>query len=117
MNLSVYNHKINCKLFIYFIIFVTLFMNVFIDFFKIPSTIKYLNDSNVRDILSYQLLQTSKVSYNYELLNFMYTNPLGETVTWYNSTVTLKSFINLAKKVTDEFELLHEFELSYTHPK
>jgi hypothetical protein len=73
----------------------------YVDFANPKTT---LNDSNVRDIISYQLLQTSKVSYNYELLNFMYTNPLGETVTWYNSTVTLKSFINLAKKVIEQLE-------------
>lgn len=63
-----------------------------------------LNDSNIRDILSYQLLQTSKVSYNYELLNFMYSNPLGEITTWYNSTVTLQSFISLAKQIISQLE-------------
>ncbi|MBQ9792859.1 MAG: hypothetical protein IJW32_03880 [Clostridia bacterium] len=73
----------------------------YVDFSKTENS---LNDSNVRDMISYQLLQTSKVSYNYELLNFMYTNPLGEIKTWYNSTVTLKSFISLAKTVIAQLE-------------
>lgn len=55
-----------------------------------------LTDSNVRDMLNYQLLNISKVSFNYELLNFMYTNPLGEVATWYNSTVSLKNYIELS---------------------
>lgn len=61
-----------------------------------------LADGSVRDMLRYQLLSISKVSFNYELLNFMFTNPLGETTTWYNSTTTLKSYIALAKTTLQE---------------
>ena len=55
-----------------------------------------LTDSNVRDMLNYQLLNISKVSFNYELLNFMYSNPLGEIATWYESTSSLKNYITLS---------------------
>lgn len=61
-----------------------------------------LKDGNIKDMLRYQLLNVSKVSFNYELLNFMFDNPLGEINTWYNSTTTLKSFVELAKLTNDE---------------
>ena len=34
----------------------------------------------------------------------MFTNPLGETKTWYNSTTTLKSYIELAKSTLTELD-------------
>lgn len=63
-----------------------------------------LADGSVRDMLRYQLLSISKVSFNYELLNFMFSNPLGETKTWYESTTTLKNYISLAKLTLQELD-------------
>ncbi|MBQ3048174.1 MAG: hypothetical protein IJD48_04090 [Clostridia bacterium] len=57
-----------------------------------------LSNSNVRDALRYILLQSSKVSYKYELLNFIYKNPLGEVNSWYEETSCLSPFIQVCKK-------------------
>lgn len=58
-----------------------------------------LSDGNVRDMLRYQMILLSKVSFNYDLLNFVSTNPLGEINSWYNSTYYLKEYITLCSEV------------------
>ncbi len=79
--------------------------NTFADYYFVESRGKVdfskeeLTDGNVRDMLRYQLLKTSSVSFNYELLNFVASNPLGEINTWYNSTTILKNYITIAKSV------------------
>lgn len=54
-----------------------------------------LSDGNVRDMLRYQMLILSKVSFNYELLNFVSNNPLGAITSWYNSTTYLRGYIEV----------------------
>ena len=71
-----------------------------------------LTDANVRDMLNYQLLKISKVSFEYELLNFMFSNPLGETSTWYDSTTYLKNYVLLAKST---FTILNNSEDLASH--
>lgn len=56
-----------------------------------------LSDGNVRDMLRYQMILTSKVSFNYELLNFESTNPLGKITTWYDSTYYLKDYVDICE--------------------
>lgn len=76
---------------------------------KVDFSVTELTDSNIRDMLRYQLLKTSIVSFKYELLNFVTSNPLGEINTWFNSTITLKNYVNLAKQtltVLDNYENL-----------
>jgi len=60
-----------------------------VDFSKVE-----LSDGNIRDMMWYQLLLTSKVSFNYDFLNFVSSNPRGEILTWYNSTTLLKDYIS-----------------------
>lgn len=77
--------------------------NTFADYYfvenrgKVDFSTTDLTDGNIRDMLRYQLLKTSSVSFNYELLNFVASNPLGEINTWYNSTIILKNYITTAK--------------------
>ena len=71
-----------------------------------------LTDANVRDMINYQILKISRVSFEYELLNFMFTNPLGEVLTWYNSTTYLQSYISLA---TTAFSKLNSAEDLASH--
>ena len=56
-----------------------------------------LSDSNVRDMLRYQMLLLSKVSFNYELLNFESNNPMGSIQSWFNSTYYLKDYVELCE--------------------
>jgi len=55
-----------------------------------------LSDSNVRDMLRYQLLKLSRVSFNFEVLNFVASNPLSDINDWLNSTSTIKNFVTNA---------------------
>lgn len=71
-----------------------------------------LSNSNVRDMLSYLLLEISKVSYRYDLLNFIYTNPLGEVVTWYNATTYLKGYVNVCYQTLIDLQNSNDLALS-----
>jgi len=71
-----------------------------------------LSDNNVRDMLAYLLLEISKVSYRYDLLNFIYTNPLGEVVTWYNKTTYLKGFVNVCYQTLIDLANSNDLALS-----
>lgn len=60
---------------------------------KTDFAIQELSDNNIRDMLSFQLMLISRISYNYDLLNFVTSNPIGSVTTWYNKTVFLKNFV------------------------
>lgn len=53
-------------------------------------------DSDIRNMLCYQLMLASKVSFDYELRSFKISNPMGEVLTWYNASNQIKSFVPLA---------------------
>lgn len=61
-----------------------------------------LSDGNVRDMISYQNLIISKVSFRYELLNFEPSNPLGAITDWFENTQILKSYVELCQTAVDE---------------
>ncbi len=71
---------------------------------KVDFSQSNLTDSNIRDMLSYQLMIVSKVSFNYELVSFKLSNPLGEIMTWYNSTTQLNDFITLANMCLNKLD-------------
>ena len=71
-----------------------------------------LSNNNVRDMLRYLLLQISKVSYRYDLLNFVYTNPLGEVKTWYNATTYLKEYVNVCYQTLIDLSNANDLALS-----
>lgn len=71
-----------------------------------------LSNNNVRDMLRYLLLQISRVSYRYDLLNFIYTNPLGEIVSWYNATTYLKEYVNVCYQTLIDLANANDLALS-----
>ena len=71
-----------------------------------------LSNNNVRDMLRYLLLQISKVSYRYDLLNFVYTNPLGEVKSWYNATTYLKEYVNVCYQTLIDLSNANDLALS-----
>lgn len=55
-----------------------------------------LSDSNIREMLCYILLNLSKVTFNYEVLNYTPSNPLGEVKnSFINKTEYMKDFLNV----------------------
>lgn len=63
-----------------------------------------LSDRNIKDFLAYQLMQASKISFNYELKPFKITNPLGEVHTYIDNSTQLKNFITLANSVLNRID-------------
>lgn len=70
-----------------------------------------LSNNNVRDMLRYILLQASKPSYKYDLLNFAYTNPLSEIATWFNATSYLKPYIDICHQTLIDLSNLNNLAL------
>lgn len=58
-----------------------------------------LSDRNIKDFLAYQLMQASKVSFNFELKPFKINNPLGEVHTFIDNTTELKNFVTISQSI------------------
>lgn len=64
---------------------------------KIDFSSGSFSDRNIKDFLAYQLMQTSKVSFKYELVPIKINNPLGEVQTYINSSTLINNFTTLAR--------------------
>ena len=66
------------------------FSPIYFSHYFVGYTENELSDGELKDVLSYSIQALSYVAYNYELVNFEFSNPYGEVTTWYNSTSQLK---------------------------
>ena len=60
-----------------------------------------LHDGSLKDFLWYELCSISKVSFKYEMENFVPSNPYGEINAWFNSTVVLGDFVNSSSQIIE----------------
>ena len=73
--------------------------------FNFTSYSKIMNcKTNLNDYLWYTLGLISKVSFDYEVLNYIYANPLGDTTEWVNRSIHTKNTINIAKDLTQKLK-------------
>ena len=61
-----------------------------------------LYDGSLKDFMWYELCSISKVSFKYELLNFVPSNPYGEINTWFNSTTILRNFVLSSAEIAEQ---------------
>ena len=67
------------------------FSPIYFSHYFVGYTENELSDGELKDVLSYSIQSLSYVTYNYELVNFEFSNPYGEVTSWYNSTSQLKT--------------------------
>ena len=63
-----------------------------------------LSDSNIRDMLAYQLLKLSRASFEYEILSYSVPNPAGSISSWYDSTEYVADYIDLCQNVLEDLK-------------
>ena len=56
--------------------------------------------TNLNDFLWYELCVMARVSFGYELINYVYSNPLGDITDWLNRSVYVKGSIAVAKRLS-----------------
>lgn len=69
-----------------------------------------LSNTNLKNILAFELMKLSKVSFNYELINFKFSNPLSEVYSWYEKTQILKNFTTLSNNCVSVLDRLDSGE-------
>lgn len=62
-----------------------------------------LSDSNMKDMFGFILLTLSKVTFNYEVVNFSPTNPLGSVQGWITNSPYMKDYLTLCKATLANF--------------
>jgi len=63
-----------------------------------------LSNSNIRDMIAYELLKISKASFEYEILNYTVPNPAGSISSWYSKTEYVADYINLCQNIFDDLK-------------
>ena len=72
-----------------------------------------LSNSNMRDMLGLVLLKLSKVTFNYEVLNYTPSNPLGEVKnSWIDKTEYMKYFLTLCSQTLTNLNNTNDLTLS-----
>lgn len=73
--------------------------------FNFTSYSKIMNcKTNLNDYLWYTLGLVSKVSFDYEVLNYIYANPLQDTTEWVNRSNYTKQTISIAQDLTQKLK-------------
>ena len=72
-----------------------------------------LSDSNIRDMLWFVLLKLSKVTFNYDVLNYTPSNPLGEVNNSYiNKTEYMKDFLDVCYESLSNLNTTNDLALT-----